>query len=544
MSRSTDTHGLAPDATTPAHPAGGWPTRALCSLMNGGSDLLLLFGLIFPLVLGLIYRAYHLPLLISQGPLSDVTASLLGATGALPFLIAAIVAFGERQPKTSAIWVVAIASVFCRLTYVLLTENALTSDYKTMWEFALSVRGSGLAPTAASIQEIRAIPYFLPLVFVASGDRLGFELANVLATTVAGLLAYAVTRDIAGARAGLAALVLILFAPEPIFACEVSTHDIPGVLFILGSVACLHFGFKHLNTVAGHPLICAGLAFLGGIFLGLAEVQRSTGRFLLIALLVVLALRRCMFVRSPGHAVQGIIGPVALLGLVVLAMSLVKSLLMGCCADEAAVARQFHFNTWAMIASYSGPNSNGDYGEYLTLRPELEAVSPAELPRYAVRKIAREYAAEPLGAVRHYVHKAERLFNLGRQGGEYYGDSRWRQGFDAYNGIYAIILAFFSAIALTLRLALPAEHPEHLLSLLFLSVLSLGLIAVGEIQSRYAFAAWYVLPMYLTITLSQLSLIPPSPRLAVRRTKNLAAAAAFACIPMIVVSVVVVQLYG
>jgi len=512
--------------------------------MNGGSDLLLLFGLIFPLVLGLIYRAYHLPLLISQGPLSDVTASLLGATGALPFLIAAIVAFGERQPKTSAIWVVAIASVFCRLTYVLLTENALTSDYKTMWEFALSARGIGLAPKATSIQEIRAVPYFLPLAFLANGHRIGYELANVLATTVAGLLAYAITRDIAGARAGLAALVIILFAPEPIFACEVSTHDIPGALFILGSVACFHFGFKRWSPIAVHPLVCAGFAFLGGVFLGMAEVQRSTGRFLLIALLFVFALRRCVFAKSPGQAVQGIIGPVALLGLVVLAMSLVKSVLMGCCADEAAVARQFHFNTWAMIASYSGPNSNGDYGEYLTLRPELEAVSPAELPRYAVRKIAREYAAEPLGAVRHYVHKAERLFNLGRQGGEYYGDSRWRQGFDAYTGVYAIVLAFFSAVALTLRLALPAEHPEHLLSLLFLAALSLGLIAAGEIQSRYAFAAWYVLPMYLAITLSQLSLVGTNVRLAARRISNLAVAAVLACIPMIVVLVALTKVYG
>jgi hypothetical protein len=404
------------------------------------------------------------------------------------------------------------------LTYVLLTENGLASDYKTMWEFALSVRSSGLPAAATSIQEMRAIPYFLPLAFVASGDRLGLELANALATTVAGLLAYAITRDIAGARAGLAALVLILFAPEPIFACEVSTHDIPGALFILGSVACFHFGFKHWSTVAGHPLVCAGLALLGGVLLGLAEVQRSTGRFLLIALLVVLALRRCMSEGIRGQVVQGMIGPVALFGLVFLAMSLVKSVLMGCCAD--------------------------DYREFLELQSELGTVSPAELPRYAVRKIAHEYAAAPLGAVRHYVHKAERLFNLGRQGGEYYGDSRWRQGFDAYTGIYAITLAFFSAIALTLRLALPAGHPEHLLALLFLAVLSLGLIAVGEIQSRYAFAAWYVLPMYLTITLSQLSLIAPSPRLAVRRTKNLAAAAAFACIPMIVVSVVVVLLYG
>lgn len=512
--------------------------KVICLGLDGLTDLLVLLGVLLPLVLGLIYRLYHLPALLADGPLDSIPVYLTLPLALLPFIAAAVVLFTERSLSKGWILVVVFLALLSRLVYVLSVDNALISDYKTMWDFALAVQRGELT-RASSIQELRAIPYFLPLAMLVDGSRQGLELINGLTTVGTGLFVFFITRDLAGARAGLAALILAMFAPEPIFACEVATHDIPGTFFLMGSIACFHFGYKYWKTRANRTLIVLLLIALSGLMLGMTEVQRSTGKFLLITFVLVLTMIVCCAGRDAfqRNLAWRVLPPMVILLTLILSMGLVKNTLLESYSDPKAVSEHSQYNTWAMIATFSGPKSTGDYGEFLILKPEFDKLDPKAIPEFAIRKIAKEYTVAPLGFASHYAHKAERLYNFGRQGREYYGESVWRQLFDAYTGAYAVILLLISFFTLAASLSLPREKPEHLLPLFFLSILSLALILFGEIQSRYAFSAWFILPIYITVVLSRLATVAADFHRMKERVKRLT------LITLLVSSIVIVALY-
>ena len=142
-----------------------------------------------------------------------------------------------------------------------------------------------------------------------------------------------------------------------------------------------------------------------------------------------------------------------------------------------------------------------------------------ELQKFAFSKVVSEYSENPLGVVRHYVEKASRLYNLGRQGGEYYGNLTpsllvatdhdaqvVKQVLDAYTGVYAILFAILSIGALTIFLFKSPICPSEWLPIIFLAIISVTLIAIGEIQSRYVFPAWFILPIYVGMSIESFSL--------------------------------------
>ncbi len=81
-------------------------------------------------------------------------------------------------------------------------------------------------------------------------------------------------RTIAGKRAGIVAFSLSAFAPEPWFACEVPNHNIPGTFYTLGGITALVIGFKRWEKNESSFGSIALLAVLGGILIGLADIQR------------------------------------------------------------------------------------------------------------------------------------------------------------------------------------------------------------------------------------------------------------------------------
>lgn len=472
----------------------------------GMMDSLVLLGVVLPLFLGLLYRVHILPSLLVDGPLEMVSAPVLSFAflAILPIAAAIIVLASKRVPGRAWLISVGLLAILVRLVFTNSVDTILTSDYKSIWDFAVGLQEGSLAK-ADQIPFMRALPYFWPLAILGEGSRSVFEVANALVTVATSLIGFFIVRDIAGPKAGLAAFILMLFSPEPIFSCEVSTHDIPGAFFLMGGIASSYFAYKNWQGERRRPAVFLSLILLAALFLGMLEVQRSTGKFLLISLVLIVVAMWCYgSLPAVGRGwFHVLLAPLALLFSLVIGMVLIKGAYMDCCTDVPAITKEYHFNQWGWIASYSGPNSTGDYSEYAKMMPQLHALPPEALPEFALQKIAGEYAAEPFGVVRHYVHKAQLLYNLGRQGREYYGSSVWRQGYDAYTGVYSMILLSFSLVAFIVSLLLPRERPENLFILYYLAILSLALIAIGEIQSRYAAVAWFALPMYIMIIVNR-----------------------------------------
>lgn len=478
----------------------------IANLANGALGLILILGVVLPSALGLLFRAHHLPDLLRAGPTQTGLVIIFGALAFVPLIAAAYALRARKEPGLLFILVVLILSLLARLLFILTTEEALTSDYKTMWEFALSYIDNDHPKPAASIQEYRSLMYLVPIAFLADGSRLVVEVVNALLTTSCGLFVYLLAKELAGHRAGVAALIIAIFSPEPIFSSEVTTHDIPGTFFMLGSIYWFFWVLRNWENETGRYYRVLLHIFMGSIALALAEFQRSTGIFIYAALIAAIFFKICAWkgFMSNLRSRHGLI----LLSLVLmplLASGAIKSVLFTCCADESAINKISKYATWGWIASYSGPDSVGDYSEYRELQTALNNIRPADLPGYALNKVANDYHADPSGVFKHYKHKAERLYNLGRQGGEYYGSSPHRQLFDAYNGFYALILLTLTVASFFILALDKTHHPASLFPISVIAWLSIALIAVGEIQSRYIYGAWYILPLYLVMAYSAYS---------------------------------------
>ncbi|MCK7578233.1 MAG: hypothetical protein MZV65_22505 [Chromatiales bacterium] len=80
-----------------------------------------------------------------------------------------------------------------------------------------------------------------------------------------------------------------------------------------------------------------------------------------------------------------------------------------------------------------------------------------------------------------------------------------RQIFDSYTAIYAVTLSITAILALLFAIVRPLHEAYGMAPILFLSTVSIVLILIGEIQSRYIFFAWYILPIMIALSVNSLS---------------------------------------
>lgn len=485
----------------------------------GATGLMILVGVILPSMLAFWFRLHYAPTLLADGPLTLGVALAWGSLAVLPWLLAAYWARRSVPPPWPHLAILVVVALLLRVVYLIAVDNTFTSDYRTMWDFTLAVLNGERPLSAASIQEMRTTPFLLPVTALAGGSALGFKIGNLLFSLLAALAVYCCTRLIAGEKPAAVALVLVLFAPEPLFSISIPTHDIPGNLYLLGGMTALiaAFGLWRTNQ---RPIVLALLIVFAAVLWGLAHVQRSIGPFLHASLGLMLIAwifapdRKVGLLRVTQAVVLFLLVPIAIGGVT-------RDFMRGQFADTAAMAQVGEFSRFGWIASYATPVSTGSYGEYRALQPYLHAVDPEELRDFTLARVVSGYAEHPLGALRHYVEKAFRLYTLGRQGGEYYGNlnpsvlvtttqsaQALRQVFDAYTALYAFGLSLAAILALGFAIIRPPAEAQGMLPILFLATVSLALILLGEIQSRYISFAWYILPIYVGFAIDQRSRNP------------------------------------
>ena len=498
-------------------------SRLLCRVSLGGIDLLVVVGVILPLFLGAMFKLHWFPHLIENGPLSLGVAIAIGCIALVP-IIATLILSSRCAPQAFAFafWGILFIALLLRIAWVLSVENSFGSDYLTMWQFVTDVVNGTRELDARIVQEMRTIPFLAPIGIWSGGNPTAFQLANAVTSMLTLVLVYYLAHLFGGAKAGILALGLAAFAPEPWFANEIPTHDVPGAFLMLAAITCLVVGIRSADK-PNSSIVFFLWVCLGGAIVGIADVQRSVGPFIYGAFALSLLLWICIRNKTGnGHTMRKMAMAFAAMVLVVFAGGLTKTLLISSFADGAALEAGGQRAIWGWIASYAGPESVGEYGEYSAMKPYINAMDVDELPGFAFLKIASEYSEDPYGIIKHYVRKAERLYNLGRQGGEYYGNlqasrlvsgpggaQRLRQILDAYTGIYAFALIFLAVFGVALSVfRQPGGQPASVLPLSVLALMSLALISIGEIQSRYINFAWLILPIYIGIAFARLERTP------------------------------------
>ena len=402
--------------------------------------------------------------------------------------------------------------VVSRIGYTVAVDQPRFSDFAIMWDYAESIatgpyREPGGPGDFQAMVESRAFPYLVPVARLSGGRPWGYQLANALAVGLCALLAYGFACSLANRKAGLIALWLIAFAPEPLIASEIPTHDIPGALFALLAVALglLLLRWDSEGKRGAAPL---GLGLLLGLVLWVADLQRGMGPFLLAAILIGTVLH---FAANPGRRAGWAFVPMVLLPLLttaVLGRTALPLIAGPTATQESAMAK------WRWLAIYANSESAG-YWDLEGLLPLLRTLDERELRSFALARTASDVVDAGPVRLRNYTKRIATLNRLGSQYHWYLDDSvegrPWNPtallGRDAGQRLSAFLRRYsesFRMIFLLLTVAAVGTlvffgRPDGRLyvPLLTVAVLILALGFLGEAQPRYLFPAWFLMPVYV-----------------------------------------------
>jgi 4-amino-4-deoxy-L-arabinose transferase-like glycosyltransferase len=236
-----------------------------CRLTSGAVDLLVILGIIVPLLLGARFKLHWFPTLVGEGPLSIGIAIAIGCLALVPIAVTLLLASQKsRRTLLIAAWGIIGIALVLRTAWVLAVDNSFTSDYLTMWNYVIDLVNGVRAWDASIAQEIRTIPFLAPIGIWSGGNPLAFQLANVVVGVLSLGLVFYFAQLFGGIRACLIALGLAAFAPEPWFANEIPTHDIPGTFLMLAALTCFALAIRSSDQ-PGAALVFLLWAGLGGV---------------------------------------------------------------------------------------------------------------------------------------------------------------------------------------------------------------------------------------------------------------------------------------
>jgi 4-amino-4-deoxy-L-arabinose transferase-like glycosyltransferase len=399
-----------------------------------------------------------------------------------------------------------------RIGYSVAVHQQRFSDFEIMWNYAeATATGPFQLPGATgdyeAMVESRALPYLVPVAMLSGGRPIGYQLANAIASALCALLVYGIACRTVNRKAGLMAVWIIAFSPEPLMAAEIPTHDIPGALFGLVTVTlgCL---LLRENLERGRRGTLLGLGLLLGISLWVTDFQRGTGPFILGALLLATLIG---VVRTDARRSIWLFASAVLLPLVV--TSFLKRTAFPQIVGHRAT-RETSLASWRWLAIHGNSESIG-YFDLEGLTPVLRSLDEAELRALALARTASDIADAGSTRVRNYAKRIATLYRFGSQYHWYLDDSvdgrPWIPTalLDQENGkrLSSLLRGYsegfrlvFLALALIAVIVLVLGHrpdPRLYLPALVLAAMSLALGLFGEAQPRYLFLAWFLLPIYI-----------------------------------------------
>lgn len=439
-------------------------------------------------VTSLYYVVQDVFVIAAQSPRTAAFASF-----PLVFLIAVVVFLRQLPLKRlhashTAMRTFALLVSFVAGAMIINSSNIrLEGDYKRYFESAVRMSEGQQVPNFNDPYDSRAVPYFLPVLYLTAGNLLALQYCNLALMLFTSLL-YARLGDLAvNRKTGTLCLCLFLLCPALYVMNCVASHDVPANFFLsLFLLLCLL-----LNRSAVHAkwwkrsLV---IAICVGGMLAINDLQRGTGLALGLGLLlnqVVLVQRR-----PRAETLRHFLAVVVLFLSSFLATQGVQRLLSG---DKHVLANGMPFE--ALIYSFNDLDSDGslDSGAE-NFRASFPLLSETGRCRYVVEKYVSAIAVDPWRWAKMMVRKSRRLLS---------NNTYIFSGLDqAWKGSWK---------------SLTVEHPMNLhvwyTSLLYILV-SAGLFAVCS-QGRWELFVVAPLLMFIMVLVSEVNpqysfvLLPP-----------------------------------
>jgi hypothetical protein len=498
-----------------AHGAGAWFMRPYVATST--IVVMVVFFLLIPVAYGSFVGLEHA--LFRFG--SHVTTMAVVLIMLLA-IVAAAFAIRPMSVKSEIGVIVTLTamSLLLKCVHLFLFESAIFSDFKSMWEFAVSF-ANGEVYSATTITSERALASLVPLTVVFGTSVAVFKVFNLLAFIANALILYAMVRKAFGVHAALLGYVLACISPEPLLAMAVPTHEVSGALY--GTIGIGLFWllaravWSRSNGFVYRGLISVAL----GLALFLVDVQRNLSGALyfaaiLVSLAFVFAHLSAVFLRHTQLRLRPIL--YSLVFCVIVPGVVLSGSWATLYASGLSIYRGIERDTlfykflFYDAHAYSASTNWTAFGDRHLMA--LESVYPDERDRYEViRDMSFDVATADVTQntdqrIASYLIKSKWLFNFGNH--SFYGIANEKQRFFTYQGaidyvtqilriniIYLHVVFLFISVGLIARFALKPTRLMHLYPLLALAVYSGGMIFLGETRTSYAYLIALVLGFYI-----------------------------------------------
>ena len=490
------------------------PARFAFTFGLAGIHLLILITIILGAIRGIDMTQHKLPARLDHVGLSEIIAivALLCV-----FTFAAIVLVAKKNLSHRWILIIILMAIFTsRLFYAMAFDQQLLSDFNTMWRYATDIAANAYSPPQ-NLPQLRALAYFVPIAVVFDGWAFSFQLINAVTITLSAGLVYALARMLTDGRAALMSLLIVAFAPEPLFTVDIATHEIPGTFYLLISIFLTLVIIHNLDkSVRRFASILALSSFLGLSLLFL-ELARNIAIFFLISVIITILISKLSGpyvvdnVRSAGRQLLfTVLVPYAVMAV---GFAIINSWILKDGYNQENTRRA----TWVNVAVYANTQNLGRYGDSLPLKPYLALLDDIELREFAVARAVSDFADNALARPRNYLDRITPLYWLGSQGFPYYygqllptriiSDSKalinLRRTFDVYTSFYRMFFLIAGLISVIYLMIRPQQLPWLYFPLIPMALLTLALTLMSTNLPRYMYSLWFILPIYIGASITQ-----------------------------------------
>lgn len=418
----------------------------------------------------------------------------------------------DNQQFKYIIGLLGIFFLVIKFLYVVAYEQTLMSDFLTMWDYAIDTYNANAFIQPINPQTQRPLASLVPLVWVFGTSTLVFKIANIFFIIFASIIASHIMAKLTSYHSAILTFILISLVPEVYFASLIPTHDIPSVFYLFCYVLIAYrllFSNREISLSSkifyAILLICIGLVF---------DIQR--GLFIiLIATLILLYILQLFLDKGVR---KKLFLPLVIIVIPIIGVISLKYIL----TNENILVKQENAKKiikhgWSFIHPHTF--SDGQYGTGVKFFTDfvipLESEHEIEYYKKAIKlsDIYYNISERPFN----YALRAKTLYMLGIQDYFYYTNlknitqekqNKINSINSTWNTIFVpifLLLLLISTIGILFisfvqrRTAVFIYFP-----LLFMSLISIGLLLMGENQPRYMFLGWFFWSMIISSFLNSI----------------------------------------
>lgn len=481
-------------------------------LALAGWQAIIFFGLLLPLLFSL--SEFKQALFVSL-PWQQLI--LPCAHSSLNLAVIALLLLRKNSPSITTLATLGVCFFISRLTVYLAIDQQLYSDFARMWADAVYAHQNGLnLSTIKSGRTLRALTFLYPIVLIHGDNPIWYQIYNAIYLSLALFITYHLGARLWNRRVASVAVALLFLSGELLFSGEVPSHDIPGSLITLVCLALLirihdlailrkpDRRPSHLLSMGYLALALGGLYAVLNFVRGISFLLNAAVGFYLACLLLTGLRER---VRPP---VTSLLNAVFFMMVIpILVSSSIQNEVVRHLDPQAPAISQRRQLGW--IAGHAPVEGRGRFSDYQKLHHIIASVPDSELPSFAYGLFLSNIVDAPSEKFGHLYRKMRQLYFLGSQPNFYVSRLQpnavisdrqtlklvikrifgWN---GILNAIFAVLL--FLSICHYFAFRIKKVRIKHL-PLATIAVVSLALLAFGEVQPRFIYPIWFIGSLYI-----------------------------------------------